>query len=236
MIIVGSTLAAFCTDQDDTSLAWLYNAEEMRDSHPDGVEFFAALEVDGRGLEPFAKVIRRLAELDGTYYTYRYDDGRTTIETGSRLNHICMGRNIVHERAMDRNATHILFLDADMRPPGDAIPRLLELNWPMVGGEVGTYGLTGPPVKDPIYPAFWDVQQHMNTAGFLLMERQCFKRLGWRWSLEDGMTDDPCMAQDAEEFLGFPTYVRHDVKGQHMPHMILPIERRFPERDMKVYQ
>lgn len=232
MILVGSTMARFACERDDTSLSWLNNAEALRDSHPEGVEFFVAIELDGAGEEPFAKVIERVESLGGTVYRYRYDDGRTSITTGNRLWHICCGRNIVQDRAMDIGASHILFLDADTQAPPDAIPKLLELEHPIVGGHVGAYCLSGPPVHT--YPAEWNVQQHWNTAGFLMVSRGVFKRIRWRYSGDDGLSDDPSYAQDAMEFLGYPTYVRHDVEARHFPMGIVAIERRFPGRDMSV--
>lgn len=231
MILIGATLAAFTCDREDTSIAWLYEAEILRREHD--VQFFAALELDGRGLEPFTKVIDRLTELDGSYYTYSYDDKRQKVNTGNRINHICMGRNVITDRAVDAQASHILFLDADMQPPVDAIAKLLEMRHPLVGGNVPTYVLKGKTVAN--FPAEWDVQDHMNTAGFLLVERQVFRRLRWRWDAEDGMTDDPCYWLDAKQFLGIPTYVRHDVIGTHYPRDIVCIEDRFPERDLQVY-
>jgi hypothetical protein len=254
MILVASTMARYVTDRAETSLSWLNNAEEMRALSPEPLEFFAALQVDGQGLDAFKPVMTELLALNisgessgtGGWYSYRYSDNRETIETGNRLWHICAGRNIIQDRAMDIGASHILFLDADMEPPADCISKLLELDWPIVGGHVPTYNLRGPRVQyrghcgprqmmdERLYPEEWDVQAHMNTAGFLLVAREVFKRVRWRWSAEDGMTDDPCYEADAREFLGYPTYVRHDVVGKHHPESIVRIEDRFPDRDMTV--
>jgi hypothetical protein len=122
-----------------------------------------------------------------------------------------------------RGASHILHLDADMCPPGDCLPKLLAMRHPLVGGEVPTYNLHGPVV--PEYP--FPVQSHMNTAGFLLVAREVFRRLRWRFDLEAGLTDDPCYHADACDLLGIPTYVRKDVRGRHWPESIPPLEDRY---------
>jgi hypothetical protein len=77
----------------------------------------------------------------------------------------------------------------------------------------------------PEYP--FPVQSHMNTAGFLLIAREVFRRLRWRFDLEAGLTDDPCYYRDAKELLGVPTYVRKDVIGRHWPEAIPPLEDRY---------
>lgn len=247
-------MAEYVTDEEDTSLAWLRTAEELRANAGADVEveFFATLEVTDLGLDgvrPFHAVGRRIVDLGGSYHKFAYGDYRAEVTTGNRLWHICAGRNMIQDHAMNTGATHILFLDADMMPPPDAIARLLEMKYPIVGGEVPTYALSGParhtftviPGRGTIdvrrhwkFPSEWDVREHMNTAGFLLVEREVFKRIRWRYSIDDGMTDDPCYNQDAREFLGYPTLVRHDVKGRHFPESILPIEQRYPNRNMKV--
>jgi len=227
MIVVGTTLAAFVMDVEDTWSAWLRNAEEM--SHDYDVVYFAAIEVDSRGIDPFAPLIERLEQVNGLYYTYSIDDGRTEVTSAKRLRHICAGRNLVQDFSLERRATHVLFLDADTMAPPDAITKLLEMNHPLVGGQVDTYCLTGPPVDKYPYP----VEEHMNTAGFLMVGEPLLTRLRWRWDWE--MSDDPCFHRDSLEFFGIPTYVRKDLKGLHFPQHIPPIERRGHD-DMKVYR
>lgn len=234
MILVGTTMTGFACASEDTSLSWLANAEAMREATKDEVQFFAALETDARGLGPFERVIARLDELGGLFHTFSYDDGRTSVDTSNRLWHLCMGRDLVTNRAIDSGASHLLYLDADVVVLADSIEKLLELNGPLVGGHVGTYNLSGPPVEG--YPAEWDVQRHWNTAGFLLVERSVFRTLRWRYDGEGGMTDDPTYARDAREFLGLDTYVRHDVVGTHMPQSIVPIEHRHEPEILKVHR
>lgn len=219
MIIVGTTLAAFVMDQKETWSSWLNNAEQIKASQED-VKYFASIEIDGRGIEPFAPLISRLKEISGTYFTFSLDDYRTSVDSVNRLRHICMGRNIITEYAIGEQATHILYLDSDLAPDPETLPKLLEMNHPLVGGEVKTYRLSGPQVSH--YP--FHVEHHTNTAGYLLVHNHVFNRIRWRWDW--GNSDDPCFAMDAQDFLGVPTYVRKDLIGKHYPEHIGPIETR----------
>lgn len=145
-----------------------------------------------------------------------------------------MGQNMTRQYAIDHNASHLLFLAADMAPPPDAIPKLLEVNWPIVGGEVRTYCLSGPSVDvHPVTQKRYDfpVQTHMATAAFVLLERVLFKQIAWRYDIEAGMSDDPCLHLDAL-LMGFDTLVRKDCVGQHYPEAIGAIETR--GHDMRI--
>lgn len=225
MIVVGTTLAAFVMDQEDTWASWLRNAEDLKASHPDGVQYFAAIQVDARGLAPFGPLLEALAAIGGEYFTYSLDDGRTEVTTANRLRHITLGQNIVTDYAVSVHASHLLFLAADLQPDPATLPKLLELNHPLVGGEVTTYCLSGPEVDGYSFP----VQTHMATAAYVLIGREVFNRLRWRWDT-DGKTDDPCLHYDAETLLGIPTYVRKDCIGKHYPEAIGAIETRGHDR------
>lgn len=221
MIVLGATCAPYKTDDPLGVLSWLTHAEAIKASHPDGVQVFCALEVDGRGHDVYGPLRQRLDDLGAVVWTFSLDDGARTLTSHGRLVRICTGRNLVTQYGCDSGATHILFADTDVAIPPDALPRLLELDWPMAGGKVPTYCLDGPRVPEYAY----DVREHMNTAGFLLVERQLFRRLRWRWDAEAGQTDDPAYHADAVA-LGFPTFVRHDVVARHHPESIAPLEWR----------
>ena len=233
-VIAASTLAAFVMDDPDTWGAWLYPAEQILDDGQD-VQWFAALEVDGRGLEPFAPLLDRFAAINTQagrtvchWWTYMLDDGRTEVTTANRLRHITMGQNLATDFTLAAGASHMLFLAADLEPPWDAIPRLLEVDWPLVGGHVPTYCLDGPPVAGYPFP----VHQHMATAAFVLIARPLLRFVRWRWDVDAGMSDDPCLHHDAAKFHGIETRVRHDVVGRHHPEAIGPVETR--GHDMRV--
>jgi hypothetical protein len=220
VILVGCTIPPYkMGGPDGYWSSWLANAEAIRQSHD--VRFVAVLEHDARGLDPFRPLLYRLARLGGMVLGFSYDDGAASITTGNRLVRICTGRNLLTQWAVDNGASHILYTDADTAIPGDAIPKLLEVDWPVVGGRVPTYCLEGPDVGG--YP--FRVTEHMNTAGFLLVARDVFRTLRWRTDPDLGLTDDPCYHADATA-LGFPTRVREDCVAEHFPPCIGPLEER----------
>src|SRR5690606_951960 len=77
---------------------------------------------------------------------------------------------------------------------------------------------------------------HMATAAFVLIRRDLLRKVRWRWDLDAGMSDDPCLHHDALVFHGVETLVRHDCVGRHWPEAIGPIETRLPHADKTVYR
>lgn len=236
IVVVGTTLTTFAMDNPETWGAWLLHAEAMQTFGLGAgyeVKFFAAIEVDARGLDLFHPLLVRLAALGGEHWAFMLDDGRTQVTTNNRLRHITVGQNLVNDYCCDNlDVSHLLFMAADTEPPPDAIDKLMELNWPIVGGEVPTYGLTGPRVDGyKGYP--FPVEEHMATAAFVMLSREAFRHLRWRWDLDAGMTDDPCLRSDALR-LGWPTYVRKDCVGKHHPEYIGAVETR--GHDMTVHR
>jgi hypothetical protein len=230
VIVVATTLTTYAMAEEGTWGSWLATADGLREHSPEPVVFFAAIETDGRGMEPFESLTARLEDLKGAWWQFSLDDGRKVIDTPGRLRHITTGQGLCSTYASDTGASHLLFMAADCRPPDDAIPKLLELDWPLVGGEVSTYCLSGEPVPDYPFP----VEEHMPTAAFVLIRRDVFKVVRWRVDGERGMSDDPCYYDDVWRFFGVRGRVRKDVCGQHWPPAIGPIERRYPNRDMSV--
>lgn len=230
-IVVATTLAAFVCDDPDTSEAWLRNAEAIKASVPGTeVRYFAGLELDARGLDPFDDLLCRMAEVGAEYWTGHLDDGRTTVTTENRLRHITWFQNLATEYAVSCGASHLLFLAADLEPPPDALPKLLEVDHGLVGGEVSTYCLSGPDVDGYPFP----VQRHMPTAAFVLIAREVFNVLRWRADGEAGMSDDPCYHHDAATLLGVEALVRKDCVGVHHPIRIGAVETR--GHDMAVHR
>lgn len=232
-IVVGATVAPFkATSREVTQ--WLASAKELtEDARSAGftnVHYFVAIEHDGRGLAPFTELLTRLTAVNkipgasAAYWTFSICDHNDTVTTANRLIRICTGRNLIHEFALrSPDTSHVLFLDSDLIVPGDSISKLLEVNHPIVGGDVPSYCLGGPKSKKHNFP----VQQHWNTAGFLLVERDVIRQV--RWRADDhiggsGCTDDPCFAYDVEKICGHQTLVRKDVIGVHRP--LVPLEKR----------
>lgn len=222
MIVVGTTMAAFVMDQEDTWASWMRNAEALKASHP-SVKYFVALQVDKRGLEPFEPLLARLTQIGGEYWTYSLDDGRTSVTTANRLRHIVVGQNLVVDYAQSiPDCSHLLFLAADCMPPNDVIPRMLEVNHPLTAPFIPTYNLRGPYVDGYWYP----VMDTMASAAAIFIARKVFTKIRWRWDADMGMSDDPCYHYDALNLLGIPTYVREDVVAKHYPEIVDAIEKR----------
>ncbi len=229
MICVGTTLAAFAMDQVDTWKAWTYHAEAIRQSYPVGVQYFATIQVDARGLEPFKQLLERLAEIGGEYWTYSLDDGRTQVTGGNRLRHLTTGQNLVMDYCCSNmDCSHLLFMAADCAPPQDIITRMLEMNHPLVAPYITTYCLHGTPVNKYPFP----VEEGMASAAAIFIAREVFRFIRWRYDRDANMSDDPCFHHDAQKFLGIPTYVRMDVLAKHYPESVGAIETR--GHDMRV--
>lgn len=226
MIAVCSTLTTFAMGDREVWGSWLDNAEAIKASVPDEVRYFCAVEIDARGLDPFVPLLDELSTMDADWWTYHLDDRRDRITTSNRGRHLTMGQELCSEYATAEGATHMLFLAADLEPPPDCLPKLLEVDHPLVGGHVSTYcqGVNDPTLAD--YPAEWDVREQAMTAAFVLIARDLFKPIKWRWDPDLGMTDDPSYTHDAKTFHGVRTLVRRDVIGRHHPESIPAIEGR----------
>lgn len=222
MLVVGATIAAFAMDQEETWGYWLRNAEEVQRSVEDHVQYFCAIQVDARGLEPFKPLIDRLEQLGAEYWTYSLDDGRTAVTSANRIRHICFGRNLVVDYAVERQASHILYLDADCFPPFDVLPKLLEVEHPLVAGFIPTYGIVGELIPNQPFP----LMDTWASAGCILAASEVFTQIRWRWNMNPPMTDDPCYYRDAKELLNIRMVVRKDVVARHYPEAIGPIETR----------
>jgi hypothetical protein len=242
VIVIGCTLAPFKLSRNsDGALRWLSNIENVIDSaSPLPVELFAALEVDRRGLDPYADLLVRQEQLLArgislTIWTFSIDDGEAIWRTGVRTRRVCAGRNLICDFALSKpGCSHVLFLDSDIVPDPDTIPKLRDLRWPIVGGDVPSYCLTGREVTARRYfhgidyPAGrrwvqgveqygYPVAEHWNTAGFLLVERVVIEHVRWGWDETRGLFDDPWYADQVERIIGTPTLVRKDCIGDHEP-------------------
>lgn len=227
-VLVGTTLAAYVMDQVDTWKAWTYNWEQVKASHPDGVDYFCAIQIDGRGMSPFWPLEDRLQEIGGTYWKFLLDDGREWVTTNNRTRHVNVGQNLVTDNACAGGYSHLLFLGADTEPPPDILPKLLELNHPLVAAYMPTYGIRGKPVDGYPFP----VEAGEFSSSALLIARYVFRHIRWRWDLEDGLTDDPAYHKDARDQLGIQAYVRMDCQPRHYPMCVPGIEHR--GHDMRV--
>lgn len=236
-IVVGTTLTHFAMGQPETWSSWLKHAERQKAMAADvghELRHFAAIQVDGRGIEPFKPLLNTLEELGGEHWTYSLDDGRTEVTMTGRWRHIVFGQNLVVDYCQAiPDCSHLLFLAADCAAPSDIVPRMLEMEHPLVAPYISTYGLRGPVVNDCWvggceqhlkYP--FHVEDAMASAACLFIARDVFRRIRFRWDLDTGMSDDPCFHADARDLLGIPTYVRHDVQARHYPEAVGDYESR----------
>jgi len=236
MIVIGTTTAAFSMDNPDTWGSWMKNAEAIKEHYQrfanySDVKYFAALEVDARGIEPFKPFIERLEAIGGEYFTYSLDDGRTSVTTLNRLRHITFGQNLVVDYAQANPAvTHLLFMAADCMAPDDVIPKMLEMNYPLCAPFIPTYNLRGPRIPEYPYP----VENTMASAAAIFISRHVFTKIRWRWDLDMNLSDDPAYHHDALKYLGIPTHVRMDSIAKHFPESIGAIETR--GHDMTVHR
>ncbi len=236
-VLIATTVAPWKANGNG-ELAWLERAEERwvkaREAGID-VSHFIAYEVDDRGMAPYSELEARLGEdlpmIHTVTHQFMMNTGETEYSGRSRLGRICAGRTMAHDYAQQQAYTHILFLDSDVEVEDDCVPKLLEVDHGIVGGHVPVYGLDGPQVEEH---RNIDLREHWNTAGFLLVRRDVFRALRWRWDLETGCTDDPCFQQDAVKGGWGQTWVRHDVIGVHVEPMV-PVEDR-NDVDRKIYQ
>jgi hypothetical protein len=149
-LLVASTVAPykFQAPIEETE-AWLTHAEAWSER---GHQFFLAIETNlGRELEEgnlAVPIMKRLADVGGNMWTFSIETGDLMLTGGGRLIRICTGRNLAHE-VFNRNPGRwegILFLDTDVEPPEDAPERLLEVDHELVGFNVPTYCMDGPPI------------------------------------------------------------------------------------------
>lgn len=244
-VIVGTTLTTFAMADPHAWGSWLRNAERQQAMAAEAghdLRHFAAVETDARGIEPFADLVNDIDSLGGEWWTYSLDDGRTKVDMGgSRWRHITMGQNIVTEYCQSRpDVDWLLFLAADCAAPSDIVPRMLEMQHPLCAPYITTYGLRGLKAPcsfdfngisamergDKPYPAEWGVEDAMASAAAIWIARDVFRRIRWRWDLDEGMSDDPCFHHDALHLLGLPTHVRHDVLARHYPEAVGDYESR----------
>jgi hypothetical protein len=228
MIIIGTTLAAFVMDKEESWSSWMRNAELVKEEYKkyneeDAIKYFAAIQVDGRGVEPFKPFIERLEAIGGEYWTFMLDDGRTKVNMTNRLRHISFGQNVIVDYAQSHlDCTHLLYLGADCMPPDNIMEKMLEMNHPIVAPYIHTYNLKGPKVEGYPYP----VMDAMATPACLLVSRDVFSKLRWRWDMDKNMSDDYCFHYDTKTYLEISTYVREDVTAKHYPEAIGAYEDR----------
>jgi hypothetical protein len=147
----------------------------------------------------------------------------------ARLSSIVTARSMCIEFALQTNASHLLFIDADIIPPKDIIPKMLEVNRDAVCGLV--YGRGAHSACPYIFgeKRRWNengyelVEVEHGNVGFCLLSRKLFEAVRFRYGRSiypdgrDCMTsDDPAYHLDCFLKFGQWPVVRMDVVGTHV--------------------
>lgn len=247
--VIGTPLVGWKCDMNE-DIAWLEQSESILSKFPN-VKFFAALELDQRGIEPFSKVIDLLKSINGDYWTYSINDMESTVTSENRWIRIETGRNLIREFAQRVRKTSghhwgedctelnygvvnydaILYVDSDTILTSEIVEKMLEIDHPLVGVDVPVYGLGGKAVN--VNPR---IEEHWTTAGMLLVNSPAFYDLPWYHNSYLNLSDDPTFQSMAErlkkrigpevfeETYGM-TWVRKDVKAEHRGRLV-PVEQR----------
>ena len=239
--VIGTPLVGWKCDRGEDRI-WLRDSHAILQKFPNAV-FFAALELDHRGLEPFQRFIDALQQVNGTYWTYTINDGEARVTAENRWIRIETGRNLIREYAQRKrvmsghhwgeetpqysvvNYDAILYVDSDIQLTVEIVEKLLEVNRPLVSVNVPQYNLRGPVVEGD-----WRIQEHWNTAGVLLVNAPAYYDLPWSHDAYRNLSDDPTF-QDHSVRLGHGmTWVRKDIDANHRGLLEAVENRHIPDR------
>lgn len=252
--VIGTPLVGWKCDRLE-HMSWLEDRKNILDKFPNA-KFFAAFELDQRGLEPFNSVIQALKEVNGDYWTYTINDMQTKVNHSNRWIRIETGRNLIREFAQRFRITSghhwgedctelnegvinyqaVLYVDSDTVLNAQIVEKLLEVDRPLVGVNVPQYALRGKVVcENP------RIEEHWTTAGMLLVNSPAFYDLPWYHNAYLNLSDDPTFQslaerlpqRDAQNNLSQPfgmTWVRKDINANHKGQLV-PVEaRNIPDR------
>lgn len=251
--VIGTPLVAWKVDRNE-HMYWLHNAKDIKDRFPNAV-YFAALELDHRGIEPFKPMIEVLESIGGTYWTYMIDDRQEEVTSGNRWIRIETGRNLIREFAQRKrsmsghhwgekavqtatNYEAVLYIDSDNILNSNIIEKMFEIDRQLVGVNVPAYGLKGNPVNtNP------RIEEHWTTAGMLLVNAPAYYDLPWYHNAYLNLSDDPSfqsMAQrlkrrEGQEILNETygmTWVRKDISSDHKGQLVAVENRKIPNRKL----
>ena len=232
--VMGTPLVPWKIEQNEHA-AWLTNAQIIKETFPN-VQFFAALELDHRGLEPYKDFINQLKEVDARYWTYTINDFEETVDSNNRWIRIETGRNLVREFAQRGKIVEsdgkselihyeaILYVDSDIIMRVEAIQAMFEVDHAMVGIDVPAYGLSGFVMHtNP------RIEEHWTTAGALLVNAPACWDLPWYHNIHIGLSDDPTFQYLGARLYG-QTWVRKDFHVEHIGKLVGVEHRNIPKR------
>ena len=233
--VMGTPLVPWKVEQQE-HLAWITYAKEIKEMFPN-VEYFAALELDHRGIEPYKEFIDILKSINAKYWTYSINDFETTVDSNNRWIRIETGRNLVREYAQrgqrvqlesgDIGIVHneaILYVDSDIIMRSEVIQAMFEVDRAMVGVNVPAYNLSGFPINS--HPR---LEEHWTTAGALLVNAPACWDLPWYHNIHMGLSDDPTFQYLGARLYG-QTWVRKDFHVDHVGRLVAVEHRNIPNR------
>ena len=254
--VIGTPLVGWKCDAGE-HMTWLQDRLAISQKFPN-VKWFAAFELDARGIDPFSGVINALREINGDYWTYSINDMQPRVESGNRWIRIETGRNLIREFAQRNRVTSghhwgedctaenigvvnyqaVLYVDSDIELTLDTVEKMLEVDRPLVGANVGAYGLSGKVISENP-----PIQEHWTTAGCLLVNSPAFYDLPWFHNSLLNLSDDPSFQSLAERLLRREgiynmedtygmTWVRKDVNVQHKGRLNPVEQRNIPDRNI----
>ena len=241
--VIGTPLVGWKVDKNE-HMAWMQNKDDIIAKFPNA-RFFAAFELDHRGIDVFKDVVDSLRDVNGDYWTYSINDGEKKVTSYNRWIRIETGRNLIREFAqrlrkmsghhwgedssLDNskaiNYDAILYVDSDTILTVEIIEKMFEIDHPLVGVNVPSYGLSGKIVnKNP------RVEEHWTTAGMLLVNSPAFYDLPWGYNAMMNLSDDPTFQYHAVELGYGQTWVRKDINAKHTGQLLVVENRKIPDR------
>lgn len=219
--VIGTPLVGWKCDRNE-HLTWLKHHKEIQQRFPN-VSFFAALELDHRGLEPFQEVIDAVR----VYWTYTINDYEATVTSENRWIRIETGRNLVREYAQRGRFDAVLYVDSDINLTVEMIEKMFEVDHPLVGINVPEYVQHGPVVNE--HPR---IEEHWTTAGMLLVNAPAYYELPWSHNQNLQLSDDPTFQRLSEQIGYGNTWVRKDLNAHHEGLLCAVEHRRIPDRSL----
>lgn len=239
-ILIGTPLVGWKVAKGEHK-KWIDDIDAIKNKFP-YVKFFAALEVDSRGIGEYGEFIDELKNLDIDFWTYMINDGEENVNSFNRWIRIETGRNLVREYAQrgreiepphwghpvqqesSRTYESVLYVDSDMSLTCEILEKMLEIDHYMVSVDVPIYCLSGPVVNEN--PR---VEEHWNTAGMLLVNSPQYYDLPWYSNRNLNISDDPTFQHLAHRLYGSFAYVRKDICAKHDPVAAVEV-RNIPPR------
>jgi hypothetical protein len=165
-------------------------------------------------------------------------------QDSSRLEPICVARNMARAYALATGATHLLFVDADVVVKPDGLQRLLALKVPLCGGLVpgrGAHAGRAVYVFGERSRSGSLINCAHGTLGYCLIRRDLFEVVPFRWGphpIERGvmLSEDPAFAADAQLHYGAEWIIDTTVTAEHVDDPAKPLTWDQASNEYKVYE